>query len=324
MTNKILVTGGAGYIGSHTSKRLVANGFEPICYDNLSTGHREFVKWGPLEFGHLHDTSLLIKVLEKYKPIAVIHFAASAYVGESITDPFKYYRNNVGGTLSLLEAMQKTNTRRIVFSSSCATYGAPNLHLIDELCPLLPINPYGQSKLMIEKILFDLAMQNKISQVSLRYFNAAGADYDCEIGENHEPETHLIPLAIHSALKGSLLKIFGIDFSTPDGTAIRDYVHVEDLADAHIKAVELLQSNLKSECINLGTGKGYSVKEIIKSLEELGLNVNYESSYRRQGDPAYLVANPQKALDILNWKPKYIDIKDILSSAIKWHKLNTN
>lgn len=322
MNRKILVTGGAGYIGSHTAKRLAANGYEPICFDNLSTGHREFVKWGPLELGNLHDTQTLIDVLNKYKPIAVIHFAANAYVGESVQDPFKYYKNNVGGTLSLLEAMQKTNIRSIVFSSTCATYGIPDLHLIDESCPQNPINPYGQSKLMIEKILIDLAKQRKISQISLRYFNAAGADKDCEIGEWHEPETHLIPLAINSALKGSILNVFGTDFSTPDGTAVRDYIHVEDLAEAHIKAVEKLRSGIESECINLGTGRGYSVKEIITAINELNMKVNFKNTTRREGDPAFLVANPKKANNLLGWVPEKSLIKNILESAINWHKKN--
>ncbi len=322
MKSRILVTGGAGYIGSHTSKSLAANGFEPICYDNLSTGHREFVKWGPLEEGNLHDTNLLVKIMQKYKPAAVIHFAASAYVGESVTDPFKYYQNNVGGTLSLLEAMQKTNIRKIVFSSTCATYGMPNPnhHLIDEDCPQSPINPYGQSKLMIEKILNDLAKQNKISQISLRYFNAAGASKDGEIGEKHDPETHLIPLAIESALKGNLLYIYGSDYPTPDGTAIRDYIHVEDLADAHIRAVETILIKTKSEFINLGTGKGFSVSEIIRALDSLGLHVNFKNTNRREGDPAYLIASANKAMQLLNWKPKYTQIEDILKTAINWHK----
>ncbi len=322
MKSRILVTGGAGYIGSHTSKSLAANGFEPICYDNLSTGHREFVKWGPLEVGNLHDTNLLVKIMQQYKPAAVIHFAASAYVGESVTDPFKYYQNNVGGTLSLLEAMQKTNIRKIVFSSTCATYGMPNPnhHLIDEDCPQSPINPYGQSKLMIEKILVDLAKQNKISQISLRYFNAAGASKDGEIGEKHDPETHLIPLAIESALKGNLLYIYGSDYPTPDGTAIRDYIHVEDLADAHIRAVESILLKTKSEFINLGTVIGFSVSEIIRALDSLGLHVNFKNTNRREGDPAYLIASANKAMQLLNWKPKYTQIEDILKTAINWHK----
>lgn len=322
MNRKILVTGGAGYIGSHTSKRLALNGYEPVCFDNLTTGHREFVKWGPLELGNLHETQTLINVLNKYKPIAVIHFAANAYVGESVKDPLKYYKNNVGGTLSLLEAMQKTNTRSIVFSSTCATYGVPDLDLIDESCPQNPINPYGQSKLMIEKILIDLAKQKKISQISLRYFNAAGADKDCEIGEWHEPETHLIPLAINSALKGSILNVFGTDFSTPDGTAVRDYIHVEDLAEAHIKAVEKTQSGIESECINLGTGRGYSVKEVIASINELDMKVNFYNTTRREGDPAFLVADAKRANKFLDWMPEKSQIKNILQSAINWHKKN--
>jgi len=196
----------------------------------------------------------------------------------------------------------------------------PNHHLIDEDCPQSPINPYGQSKLMIEKILNDLAKQNKISQISLRYFNAAGADKDGEIGEKHDPETHLIPLAIESALKGNLLNIYGTDYPTPDGTAIRDYIHVEDLADAHIKAVEAILLKTKSEFINLGTGKGFSVSEIIRALESLGLHVNFKNIRRREGDPAYLIANPNKAIQLLNWKPKYTQIQDILKTAINWHK----
>lgn len=320
MNKKILVTGGAGYVGSHTSKVLARKGYEPICFDNLSSGHKEFVKWGPLEEGNLHDTNLLVDVLNRYKPLAVIHFAASAYVGESITNPFKYYRNNVGGTLSLLEAMRKTNIKIIVFSSTCATYGRSSQALIDESHAQAPINPYGQSKLMIEKILCDLAVKNEISQISLRYFNAAGADPENEIGEWHDPETHLIPLAIKSALTGSCLEIFGTDFPTPDGTAIRDYIHVEDLASAHISAVEAMSNGIKSEFINLGTGIGYSVKNVINAIEEMNLKINFKKSEKREGDPASLVANVDKALKILNWRANYTDIKDIIFTAIKWHK----
>ena len=196
----------------------------------------------------------------------------------------------------------------------------PNLHLIDEDCPQSPINPYGQSKLMIEKILVDLAKQNKISQISLRYFNAAGASKDGEIGEKHDPETHLIPLAIESALKGNLLYIYGSDYPTPDGTAIRDYIHVEDLADAHIRAVESILLKTKSEFINLGTGKGFSVSEIIRALDSLGLHVNFKNTNRREGDPAYLISSANKAMQLLNWKPKYTQIEDILVTAINWHK----
>jgi UDP-glucose-4-epimerase GalE len=319
---RVLVTGGAGYIGSHTSKRLSLFGFEPICCDNLSTGNKKFVNWGPFEFCELKDTNLLVQLIKKYQPVSIIHFAGNIIAEESVINPLKYYYENVGITLSLLKAMEKTNVKSIVFSSSAAVYGIPTKKIINEKSSLKPINPYGQSKLIIERILIDLAKQNKISQISLRYFNAAGADKDTEIGESHEPETHLIPLAIKSALAGSLLKVFGTDFPTPDGTAVRDYVHVEDLADAHIKALDAIQNGVKSECINLGTGKGFSVKEIIDAIKELGFSINFENVKRREGDPPFLVANNEKALKILNWKPKYNNIKDIIKTAIKWHTSN--
>lgn len=315
----ILVTGGAGYIGSHACKMLSKEGYEPIVYDNLSTGHKDAVKWGPLIIGDLQDTTLLSDTLNQYKPDAVIHFAASAYVGESITNPFKYYLNNVGGTISLLNAMQENGINKLIFSSTCATYGTPSSHLINEECPQHPINPYGQSKLMIEKILLDLSITGQIQQVSLRYFNAAGNDKDGEIGENHSPETHLIPLAIQSAYGGEKLKIFGTDFDTPDGTAIRDYIHVEDLAHAHITAIKYLASGGPSDFFNLGTGQGQSVREIITALNALGIVVNFCEEGRRPGDPSHLVADSSKARSILNWKPKYSNIDQILQTAIGWH-----
>ena len=318
----VLVTGGAGYIGSHTCKKLYKTGYKPILFDNLSTGHKKFVKWGELVVGDLHNTSLLLDTFEKYNPSAVIHFAASAYVGESITDPFKYYRNNVGGSLSLFEAMRSSKVRNIVFSSTCATYGVPNLDKIDELVPQEPINPYGSSKLMIERILRDLSIRDEIKSISLRYFNAAGADRDCEIGELHDPETHLIPLAIQSAFNGSRLKVLGTDFPTKDGSAVRDYIHVEDLADAHIKALKYLLNGGDSDSINLGTGTGTSVFEIIAALKEIGVEVVYDESNRRIGDPAYLVADSSRAKLILNWESKYSDIKDILKTALLWHRKN--
>jgi UDP-arabinose 4-epimerase len=256
---KVLVTGGAGYIGAHTSKLLAASGYEPVCYDNLSTGHADFVKWGPLEIGDLHDLEKLTRVISSYQPIAVIHFAASAYVGESIVKPLKYYRNNVGGTLSLLEAMRLSGLENIVFSSTCATYGTPTAKLLSESCPQVPINPYGHSKLLIEQILRDLSARVGLNHISLRYFNAAGADKDGEIGEKHDPEPHLIPLAIRSAIGGPALKIFGTDFPTPDGTAVRDYIHVEDLGRAHILALEYLLAGGTSDFVNLGTGTGNSL-----------------------------------------------------------------
>ena len=316
---KILITGGAGYIGSHACKLIAASGYEPICFDNLSTGHADFVKWGPLVIGDLLDIELLTKVLRLHQPSAVIHFAASAYVGESVLNPFKYYRNNVGGTLSLLESMRAADVKNIVFSSTCATYGVPNLESIKEDCIQNPINPYGQSKLMIEKILSDLASKNQIAQVSLRYFNAAGADQEVQIGEKHFPETHLIPLAINSALGGEELNIFGADFKTPDGTAVRDYIHVEDLGRAHILALEHLLAGGNSECINLGTGLGSSVLQIVSALQNLGLKVNFRMAPRREGDPDFLVANASKAHTLLNWQPKYKKIDDILRTAIAWH-----
>ena len=316
----ILVTGGAGYVGSHTCKLLAAAGYEPVTYDNLSTGHADVVKWGPLVEGNLHDIDKLCATLKQYQPLAVIHFAASAYVGESITNPFKYYQNNVGGTLSLLEAMRSQQINRIVFSSTCATYGTPNLKVITEECPQNPINPYGQSKLMIEKILSDLTSRGNLAQISLRYFNAAGDSKDCEIGERHNPETHLIPLAIRSALGGDELKVFGTDFDTPDGTAVRDYIHVEDLGAAHILAVEHLLSEGGSHFVNLGTGKGHSVREILSALQQLGIKVVAKDAQKRDGDPAYLVADSTKAKSLLGWEPQYIQIQDILKTAINWHQ----
>lgn len=318
----ILVTGGAGYVGSHACKILAQSGYKPITFDNLSTGFKSSVKWGPLIEGDLHQTELLVKTFEIYEPSAVIHFAASAYVGESVENPFKYYLNNVGGTLSLLNAMTEVGIKNIVFSSTCATYGTPDVPSIDELCAQSPINPYGQSKLMIEKILSDMSQRGQMNHICLRYFNAAGADGDGEIGERHDPETHLIPLAIRSALWGAQMKIFGADFATPDGSAVRDYVHVEDLGRAHVLAVEKLFAGGKSDFYNLGTGNGTSVLQIIDGLRRLGLSVKYEYANRRDGDPAYLVANASKANSELGWQPSYQNIDNILTTAVEWHKKN--
>ena len=315
---KILITGGAGYIGSHTCKLIAKAGYEPICFDNLSTGYKDFVKWGPLILGDLKNITLLKETFNKFKPSAVIHFAGSSLVGESVINPLKYFYNNVGSTLSLLDAMKDFGVKNIIFSSTCATYGANTFAPIDESFPQMPINPYGMSKLMIEGILKNLSDAKEISHISLRYFNAAGADKDNEIGENHNPETHLIPLAINSALGGKELKVFGNDFPTKDGTAIRDYIHVEDLASAHLKALEYIIDSGKSDFINLGSGKGHSIKEVLLGLKDLGLNPYTVDSPRREGDPAVLVANATKAKQILNWEPTY-DIKEILASAKAWH-----
>jgi len=321
-TNKqILVTGGAGYIGSHTCKVLALNGYIPISYDNLSTGHRYAVKWGPLEEGDINDGCRLAEVIKQYKPEAVIHFAAHALVGESVANPAKYYRNNVGGTLTLLEAMEVHGIQHIVISSTCAVYGNPNEVPIPEDHPLAPINPYGKSKLMMESILRDFEKAYDIRHVSLRYFNAAGADPEGEAGEDHHPETHLIPLALQTALgQRSSIEIYGNDYSTPDGTCIRDYIHVNDLADAHVKALSYLAGENQSRTLNLGTGKGYSVREVVDTVREItDIEISEIMSQRREGDPPMLVAKVGKAEELLDWKPVQSDIKNILKTAWRWH-----
>jgi len=318
----VLITGGAGYIGSHTCKLLANSGYTPITYDDLSTGHKDFVKWGDLVVGDLNDTDKLTRTLNTYNPIAVIHFAASAYVGESIENPFKYYKNNVGGTISLLDAMRKAGVKHLVFSSTCATYGLTEGWGIKENTPQNPINPYGRSKLMVEEILRDLSFRGEMNYVALRYFNAAGADGNAEIGEMHKPETHLIPLAIQSAFGGPVLKIFGTSFLTQDGTAIRDFIHVEDLALGHLRALEYLLSGGISDQVNLGTGNGTSVFEIITALKGIGVNVLYENVPKREGDPSHLVADTTKARDLFGWSAKYTDIRDTLLTALKWHEKN--
>jgi UDP-glucose-4-epimerase GalE len=324
MMKRVLVTGGAGYIGSHTCKLLAKKGYEPVCYDNLSTGHREFVKWGPLVEGDIRDTEKLNQVFNEHRPFAVMHFAASASVAESMTEPLKYYSNNVAGTLLLLNAMQAFSIGKLVFSSSCATYGKPDVATISEDCPQSPINPYGQSKLMVEHILRDLANVGKIKHVCLRYFNAAGADKDGEIGEWHEPETHLVPLAIKAGLRNQPLQIFGTDYATGDGTAVRDYIHVEDLAAAHWLSLEHLLAGKPSEYLNLGTGHGHSILEVVSGLARLGLNVQTRVEARRPGDPARLVADAAKAKRVLQWTPRYENLGDILESSLTWHRRRGN
>ena len=318
--NKIIVTGGAGYIGSHTCKLLKQKGYDPITIDNLSTGHSSFVKWGELIKLDIKETDKLMEILKKINPIAIIHFAASSDVGESMVNPTKYYHNNVAGTISLLEAMQSNGLQNIVFSSSCAIYGIPSSDKIEEDSIQNPISPYGNSKLIIEKILIDLSKLKKMNFYSLRYFNAAGADDDLEIGELHDPETHLIPLAIKSGFnKDYILKIFGSDFNTPDGTAIRDYVHVNDLAEAHYLSLENLLNKKKSDFINLGSGVGFSVLEIIDILRKQGINIKCEIQNKRDGDPPKLLADNTKAAEVLNWAPSY-DIEKTLFSAQSWYK----
>lgn len=321
MIKNVLVTGGAGYIGSHTSKILAKKGYNVVVYDDLSTGYNDFVNWGPLVKGDILNYKKLVSAINEFKIDAVIHFAAKAYVSESISNPFFYYKNNVSGTLSLIEAMIKCKVRYLSFSSSCAVYGNPKQNiLLDENHPTFPISPYGKSKLFMEKILSDISKTNDFNFISLRFFNAAGASEDSDIGESHSPETHLIPLAIKSCFdENYILKIYGDKFDTPDGFAVRDYIHVNDIALAHLKTLELLVKEKKSFFINLGTGNGISVKEIINKLIKMGLTPKYEILSRRDGDPDFLVSDNTKASSILGWKSNY-NIDEILKSAIDWYE----
>ncbi len=317
---RILVTGGAGYIGSHLCKALAKAGYLPIVYDNLVYGHRWAVNWGPLEEGDVTDRKRLNQVFSRYEPEAVLHFAGYAYVGESVENPGKYYRNNVVGSLALVEAMRDFHVNNIVFSSTCATYGIPNTIPIAEDHAQAPINPYGASKLMIERILQDFGRVHGIRSVFLRYFNAAGADLEGDLGEEHEPETHLIPLVIKAALRQIAgIKIFGTDYPTPDGTAIRDYIHVTDLADAHILALRYLLEGKESVAINLGTGKGHSVHEVISAAERIiGRPIHSENAPRRPGDPPVLIADSTRAHKLLNWSPHYSDLDRIVETVFRW------
>jgi UDP-arabinose 4-epimerase len=321
MGETILVTGGAGYIGSHTCKALKKAGYEPVTVDNMVYGHEWAVKWGPLIKGDILDAPFLDRVFKEHAPKAVLHFAAFAYVGESVTNPEKYYRNNVTGTLSLLEAMRRAGCGRMVFSSTCATYGVPQKLPLTEDHPQAPINPYGASKLMIERILADFAVAYGTGSVCLRYFNAAGADVDGEIGEDHDPETHLIPLIVHAAMGlRQHIEIFGTDYDTPDGTAIRDYIHVNDLAAAHIDALHYLENGGQTTCVNLGTGVGNTVRQVIQAVEKAGGKpVPLKEGPRRAGDPYALFANAELAAKLLGWTPKYSDIETIVNTAWKWH-----
>lgn len=318
----IIVTGGAGYIGSHTCKKLSESGYNPVVIDNLSTGNKEHLLWGEFEHGDLNDRDFLIQTFKKYNPIGVIHFAASSLVGESISNPYKYYQNNCFNTLNLLEAMKECGINKIIFSSTCAIFGIPKEDLINENCEKKPINSYGKSKLAIEGILEDYDIAHNIKSVCLRYFNACGASKCGKIGEKHNPETHLIPLVIETALgKREVINVFGNDYPTKDGTCIRDYIHVDDLADAHLKALEYLIKENQSNKFNLGIGKGFSVKEIIQCVSKLlDTKINVKEVGRRDGDPASLVADNKKAKSILNWEAKHTDINEIISSAISWHK----
>jgi UDP-glucose-4-epimerase GalE len=318
----ILVTGGAGYIGSQTCKELHSSGYYPIIFDNLSTGNLWSVKWGVLVRGELIDTDKIIKTIIDKKIEAIIHFAASAYVSESMKYPIKYFENNISSTISLLKAMRETGLKKIVFSSSCAVYGTPIDLPILETFNTNPINPYGESKLITENILKWLGEIENINWIALRYFNASGADPDGEIGECHEPETHIIPLLIKSSLPGNYkIKIYGNDLNTPDGTAIRDYIHVKDLALAHIAALKKLEYETIKKPINLGTGVGISIKELITLIEKVSnLKVRYEIYPKREGDPSTLIASCNKAKELLNWSPKFSNIENIIYDSYNWEK----
>ena len=321
-SSNVLVTGGAGYVGAHSCKALARAGYTPVVYDNLSTGHESFVRWGPLVQGDIRDYTTLRDAIHSHEISAVLHFAACAYVGESVTDPHKYYDNNVAGTLSLLRAMLDTGNLAIVFSSSCAIYGEPNQIPISETCPKQPVNPYGASKLMIERVLLDYARAYGLQFVALRYFNAAGADPEAEVGELRDPETHLIPRAMMS-IQGHLedFSVFGSDYPTPDGTAIRDYIHVTDLADAHVAALRRLQDGKPSGSYNLGTGQGYSVREVLEAISaETGEDLRTPMGLRREGDPAELVADASLGRGELGWRPQRSDLGTIVRTAWAWHR----
>lgn len=324
MTQTILICGGAGYIGSHMCKLAAQQGYLPVTFDNLSTGHQQAVRWGPLETGDLLDPTALQGVFKHYHFDAVMHFAARSLVGESVHEPGLYLRNNVTGTLNLLDAMRQAGVARLVFSSTAAVYGNPQYTPIDEAHPTQPINPYGLSKRMAELQIAEYCRAYGLRAVCLRYFNAAGADSDGEIGEAHEPETHLIPNIIKAAIdpKAGPVKLFGDDYDTPDGTCVRDYIHVEDLCQAHLSALHYMQANDGHHIFNLGTGQGHSVAQVLAHCRQLCSGAPASiTEPRRLGDPATLVASAAQAAKHLGWQPRR-GLGDILSSALQWHHGN--
>jgi UDP-arabinose 4-epimerase len=321
MAKNILVTGGAGYIGSHACKALANAGYTPIAYDNLVYGHRAAVRWGPLVEGDLADRTLLADTLARFEAAAVIHFAAFAYVGESMENPQLYFRNNVVNTLTLLDAMLAAKLRHIVFSSSCATYGTPARVPITEDTPQNPVSPYGESKLICERAIHWYGEAYDMTYAALRYFNAAGADPACEIGEAHDPEPHLVPLVLATALgRRARIDIYGTDYPTPDGSAVRDYIHVQDLAEAHVAALARLLDGGGSLALNLGTGSGHSVREVIDAAERItGRRIPRRDMPRRPGDPPILVADVARAKELLGWRARLSDLDSILTTAWAWH-----
>ncbi len=320
----ILVVGGAGYIGSHMCKHLFRRGYQPIVLDNLVRGHSQAVKWGPFFKGSMTDADLVHKIFSDLPVSAVMHFAAFCYVGESVEEPAMYYRNNVADTVALLEVMVEKNISNFIFSSSCATYGEPVQMPIKEDHPLNPISPYGRTKLMVEQILEDFGTAYGMQSLSLRYFNAAGADSDGELGEDHDPETHLIPVVLQAALgKRTHVNIFGGDYRTEDGTCIRDYIHVEDLAQAHLAALERLLNGSPGGVYNLGNGQGCSVQHVMETARKVtGKPIAAKVVERRTGDPAVLVSSSEKATRELGWRPQFPDIETIIETAWNWHKAN--
>lgn len=319
--SSILVIGGAGYIGSHMCKLLRKRGFLPIVLDNLVHGHREAVKWGPFIQGSLSDTEVLDQVFTRYNITAVMHFAAFCYVGESVSDPGKYYQNNVADTITLIQSMVERGISSFIFSSSAAAYGEPIEVPISESHPLDPINPYGRTKLMVEQILKDFERAYGLKSISLRYFNAAGADPDGEIGEDHNPETHLIPLVMQTALsKRKHIEVYGDDYPTRDGTCVRDYIHINDLAQAHLLALDRLIADGGGGNYNLGNGNGYTVKEVIETARHVtGRPIPANVTAKRTGDPAVLIASSEKARKELGWKPRFGDLTRIIETAWNWH-----
>ena len=317
---KVLVVGGAGYFGSHTCLVLAERGYAPVVFDNLSNGHAEFVRWGPLEEGDIRDRKRLDEVFAKHRPDAVLHFAALIEVGESVKDPVSFYENNVGGALNLLAAVLSAGVDAFVFSSTCATYGLPERVPMDETHPQAPINPYGRTKWIIEQALKDYGTYKGLRSVMLRYFNAAGADPEGRIGEWHSPETHAVPLAIEAAFgRRDGFKVFGSDYDTRDGTCVRDYIHVLDLADAHVRAVDYLLGGGQTVELNLGTGTGTTVKELLAAISAVsGKPFPVEYVGRRDGDSTSLVADNARAREVLGWEPRY-GLGDIIGSAWKWH-----
>jgi UDP-glucose-4-epimerase GalE len=322
MSKAVLVTGGAGYIGSHAAKALARAGYAPIVLDNLVYGHREAVRWGPLVEGDVGDRPLVAATLRRFQVEAVMHFAAFAYVGESMTHPERYFANNVVNSLALLDAMREVGVRRLVFSSTCATYGVPQSVPIREDMPQRPVNPYGESKLMVERLLHWEGVAHGLKHASLRYFNAAGADAEGETGEVHEPETHLIPLILDAALgRRAQIDIYGTDYPTPDGSAIRDYIHVGDLAEAHVLALGHLERGGDNLALNLATGEGHSVREVIAAAERVtGRRIPRREAPRRPGDPPALVADATQARSVLGWTPRSSDLDTILATAWAWHR----